>query len=94
VDVVKRLEGVKIAVQKGGDAYRLEAAIPLAELGLDPKAGGPWKADLGVIYGDDAGTVNLSRNYWANEVTGLVNDVPGEIMLNPDLWGTLKGEGL
>jgi hypothetical protein len=94
VDVVKRLEGVKIAVQKGGDAYRLEAAIPLAELGLDPKAGGPWKADLGVIYGDDAGTVNLSRNYWANEVTGLVNDVPGEIMLNPDLWGTLKMEGL
>jgi hypothetical protein len=94
VDVVKRLEGVKIGVQKGGDAYRLEAAIPLAELGLDPKAGGPWKADLGVIYGDDAGTVNLSRNYWANEVTGLVNDVPGEIMLNPDLWGTLKREGL
>ena len=92
VDVVKRLDNVKIGVRPAGDGYRVEAAIPLAELGFSPNSGGPWKADFGVIYGDDAGTINLLRSYWANRATGLVNDVPGEMMLQPDFWGTLKME--
>ena len=29
----------------------------------------------------------MARTYWANQATGLVNDVPGEIMLAPGLWG-------
>jgi hypothetical protein len=29
-----------------------------------------------------------ARVYWANQATGLVNDVPGEIMATPNLWGT------
>jgi hypothetical protein len=34
------------------------------------------------------------RMYWANKATGLVNDVPGEIMAQPNLWGVaaLVGE--
>lgn len=92
VDGVKRLDHVKIGVARASSIYRVEAVIPLADLEWIPKPGATWKADLGVIYGDDAGTINLLRSYWANQATGLVNDVPGEIMLNPDRWGTLRME--
>ncbi len=92
VDVVKRLEGAKIAVVRENGQYRVEAAIPLAELGLAAPAGKSFRADVGVIYGDPDGTINMLRSYWANPATGLVNDVPGEIMLSPHLWGTLRFE--
>jgi hypothetical protein len=81
-----------IAVNVGGDGYRLEASVPLADLGLTAPAGKALRADFGVIYGDAAGTVNVLRSYWSNQATMLVNDVPGEIMLRPDLWGTVRFE--
>lgn len=90
VDVVKRLENIEIAVQKESNLYRVEVAIPLAELGLDKAAGLKLRGDFGVIYGDGEGRVNVFRNYWSNQSTGLVNDVPGEIMLSPNLWGEVN----
>ena len=33
------------------------------------------------------GTNRDARVYWSNKATGLVNDVPGEIMVQPNLWG-------
>jgi hypothetical protein len=92
VDVVRKLTGAVIAVNVGGDGYRLEASVPLADLGLTAPAGKALRADFGVIYGDAAGTVNVLRSYWSNQATMLVNDVPGEIMLRPDLWGTVRFE--
>lgn len=89
VDEVKRLTGARIAVKKLENGYVVEAAVPLADLGFAPKDGSNHRADVGVIHGDEDGTINLLRNYWSNRSTGLVNDVPGEIMLNPSLWGTL-----
>lgn len=89
VDDVRRLESVKVNVQISEGGYRLEATVPLAELGLADLAGQTLRGDFGVIYGDRLGTVNLSRVYWSNPATGLVNDVPGETMLSPDLWGTI-----
>lgn len=50
---------------------------------------GVSKADFGVIYGDEEGKVNLSRVYWSNKETGLVNDVPGEIIPQPSKWGKI-----
>lgn len=91
-DVVK-VEGAQVKVQKGGGGYRLEAAVPLAAIGWSPKPGASYRADLGVIFGDEAGTVDLLRSYWSNQATGLVNDVPGEIMLDPERWGTLQAKG-
>ena len=64
----------------------------MSRVGWTPPPGKTLKADFGVIYGDDAGNVNLLRNYWSNQATGLVNDVPGEIMLTPVLWGDLQVE--
>ncbi|HRR82788.1 MAG TPA: FlgD immunoglobulin-like domain containing protein [Planctomycetota bacterium] len=91
VDSVALVDGAKIAVTKGADDYRVEAAIPLAALGLKPP--GVFRADFGALYGDPSGAITMLRSYWANQATGLVNDVPGEIMLHPNLWGTLKLEG-
>ncbi len=93
VDVVRKVSAAKIAVQVRGDRYWLEATIPLSELGLPKPSAGVRKADFGVIYGDRDGTINMLRSYWANPVTMLVNDVPGEIMLHPDRWGVIRFEG-
>ena len=88
VDSVRKLDSAKIAVTRSGDSYLVKAAVPLSELGLDNAALGKLlRCDFGVIYGDAEGTTNIFRNYWANHATGLVNDVPGEIMLTPNLWG-------
>jgi hypothetical protein len=94
VDSVQKLDSAKIAVWHDDGSYRVEAAIPLAALNLDPVAlsGQKLRADFGVIYGDAAGTTDVFRNYWANPSTGLVNDVPGEIMLTPNVWGDLTFE--
>lgn len=92
VDSVKKLETARVAVTRGGDSYVVEIAVPLAELGLNALSAKPLRGDFGVIYGDAAGTVNIFRNYWANPATGLVNDVPGEIILTPNLWGDVVFE--
>ena len=88
VDSVRKLESAKISVTRSADSYLVKAAVPLNELGLDAAAlGKPLRCDFGAIYGDAEGTTNIFRNYWSNQATGLVNDVPGEIMLTPNLWG-------
>ena len=93
VDVVRVLDAAKISVNRGDGRYRVEATIPLAELGLAAVAGRTLRADFGALYGDPSGTVTLLRSYWSNPATNLVNDVPGEIMLSPNRWGTVKIEG-
>jgi hypothetical protein len=87
---VRRLDSVKIVVTRDSGRYRIKASVPLSELRLDSAAGVQLRGDFGVIYGDAAGTVNVFRNYWSNPATGLVNDVPGEILLTPALWGDLQ----
>ena len=90
VDSVEKLDSVQINVKVGGGHYEIEAAIPLKDLGIGGLTGKNLLGDFGVIYGDDKGTINFLRNYWSNKATGLVNDVPGEIMLSPANWGTIK----
>jgi len=90
VDSVKRLENVQIAVEKENNRYRVEASIPLSELGLVSPAGKTFMADFGALYGDADGKIIMLRSYWSNQATNLVNDVPGEIMLTPSLWGRVR----
>ncbi|MCX7429596.1 MAG: hypothetical protein NTY17_01065 [Planctomycetia bacterium] len=92
VDSVRKLDAAQIAVNRAGNAYTVDVAVPLVDLGLAPGEGKPLRGDFGVIYGDAAGTTNIFRNYWSNQATGLVNDVPGEIMLTPGLWGDITLE--
>lgn len=93
VDVVARLDSARIAVTRESNRYRVEAAIPLADLGLAAPAGKTFKLDVGAIFGDPEGKMNMLRSYWSNQNTGLVNDVPGEIMLSPVSWGTVTFAG-
>jgi hypothetical protein len=92
VDEVKRLTAAKIAVTTERDRYRVELAVPLAELGLGTD-GAPRRFDVGTLFGDPQGTATSLRSYWSNQNTGLVSDVPGEIMLFPNLWGTVTMGG-
>lgn len=91
VDNVRRLTGVEIEVKPGNGTYEVEVAVPLSELGgLSLIAGPSFRADFGVTYGDAGGTDTNLRSYWSNPGTGLVDDIPGEIMLSPDLWGEVR----
>jgi len=90
VDEVRQLSDVRIHVARSRGRYTVTAAIPLAELGLTNPAGQTLRADLGVLYGDPEGVQTGLRSYWSNKSTGIVNDVPGEIMLHPSFWGALS----
>jgi hypothetical protein len=83
---------VKIATSPVNGGYFVEAAIPWKVLGIAPKSGLKLKADVGILFADDGGTTTVSRRYWSNKQTNLVNDIPGEADLVPRRWGvvTLK----
>jgi hypothetical protein len=96
VDDVRRLFNVTIVVAKKASSYTVTASIPLSDIfwpGALPASGGirgVRKLDIGALYGDFGGTMIALRAYWANKATGLVNDVPGEVMLSPNMWGDLR----
>ena len=77
---------VEVRAENWGTVAKL--SIPLRHFGI--ALPDPLTADFGVIYGDRDGRINLSRPYWANKQTGLVNDVPGEIIPQPEKWGTVR----
>jgi len=59
-------------------------------LGLAPAVGLRLRADFGILRGDELGQETRERLYWANQATGIVSDVPSEIMLTPGLWGEVR----
>ena len=85
---VAKAGNVKMATGGINNGYFVEAAIPWSTLGIAPRAGLRLKGDVGVLFADAGGTQTISRQYWSNKATGLVNDVPGEADLTPNLWGT------
>jgi len=88
---VKVLDAAKIEVKVDakGKRYTVEAAIPLAALGLAPAAGLTFSGDLGVTFGDLDGKDTILRSYWSNQATGLVADEVYELMLEPRNWGKI-----
>lgn len=92
LDSVTRLDGVDIKVTKSSRGYTIEAAIPLASLGLTLKPGMTLRGDIGVTHGDAAGKRTRLRTYWANQHTGIVDDAVFELMLEPRYWGDMKFE--
>jgi DNA-binding beta-propeller fold protein YncE len=85
-DRVSRPAGVELAQGSLGGLL-VEAAIPWTALGVKPVSGLKLKADFGVLVADSGGTQTIARHYWSNKATGLVNDIPGEADLTPNLWG-------
>ncbi len=65
-----------------------EFSIALSALELQPVEGQDLTGDLGILRGRSGET--QQRLYWHNKATGLMNDVPGEAMLSPQLWGKFQ----
>jgi len=79
---------IAVDVVRSANQVSVAAKIPLAYFGgTIPKDG--LVADIGVILGDADGKINLCRAYWSDKETGLVNDVPGEIIPAPKKWGRI-----
>jgi len=88
VDAIDRLDPQQISIATTDTGYVVELAIPLATLGLTPDAEKVYKADFGILVGDEAGNT-ITRTYWSN--TNAVNaDVPTEAMATPNAWGELR----
>ena len=85
VDVLAEAQiNVKVDAGKG---YVVEAAVPLAALGLKPAPKLSLRGDVGVTHGDSAGARTRLRTYWSNQETGLVDDVVFELQPTPGKWG-------
>ena len=91
VDKIVRLDPANIGIARTAKGYAVEAVVPLALLGLTPDKAATFKADFGILS-DSSGGATQVRTYWANQATGIVSDVPSEIMLTPGLWGDVKFE--
>ncbi len=92
LDYVGQVPEAKIAVSKRGDGYTVEAAVPLAALGVAPLPGQVVSGDFGVTFGDPAGQRTRLRSYWSNQHTGIVDDAVFELMSEPRNWGELTFE--
>jgi len=90
IDSVTVLDSAVAKVVKTPQNHVVTGSVPLADLGFGAKMPCCIKGDVGVIYGNAEGTVNEYRNHWANKATGLVNDVPGEVMFSPKQWGSFR----
>ncbi len=88
MDYVDILADAKITVKPQGQSYVVEAAIPLAALGLQITDGLVLRGDFGATHGDTGNRTRL-RSYWSNQKTGIVDDAVFELMLEPKNWGEL-----
>ena len=67
--------------------YLLSATIPWTVLGITPRAGMKLRGDLGILFGDDTGSLTARRVQWVDQETNVVNDVPTESEFSPARWG-------
>ncbi|MEX0776961.1 MAG: PQQ-binding-like beta-propeller repeat protein [Phycisphaeraceae bacterium] len=87
VDVLTDLP-TKVVTDK--DGWTLEAAVPLAALGLKGGQTLKLRGDFGVTLGNAAGVRTALRSYWSNQNTGLVSDEVFELKLTPAAWGEVN----
>ncbi|HEY3378051.1 MAG TPA: hypothetical protein VGL77_11220 [Armatimonadota bacterium] len=97
LDQIVRLTTAQVAVKRSGDGYTLEAAVPLAELGIAPGPPTDLRGDVGVIFADQTGANRALRLYYYNHNTKIVDDLTTEATLQPGEWGQIEmplGENL
>jgi len=92
VDVVKVLEKAKVIIDRKPEGYSLRASIPLQDLNFTPLPGKRYKGDFSIVHSDERGMTNTLRMSWANEATGLVNDLAHEADITPKMWGWFELE--
>ena len=80
---------VSVKVDAQGKRYVVEAAIPLASLGLKVTDGLILRGDFGATHGDKSGADTALRTHWNNQKTGIVNDEVFELRMEPSNWGEI-----
>ena len=90
---VDRIEAVPVRakVEKTKDGYEFTADIPWKFLGENgkPAQGETRSADVGVLFGDAGGATTVRRAYLFDRESGIVDDLPNEVRVNPSNWGTI-----
>jgi hypothetical protein len=86
LDRVRVTTNVSAAVVASAGGYRLEAAIPLTFLGLDPGTL-RFGLDVSIDFSDPAGQHNVACLRWGRNGASLVYDLPTEARLEPGTWG-------
>ena len=92
MDSVVRLADARIQVKTRADGYVIEAAIPLATLGIGNLTGRTLLGDFGATHSDPAGQDTVLRTFWSNQATGIVNDEVFELKMEPRNWAKLTFE--
>ncbi|HEY3417649.1 MAG TPA: FlgD immunoglobulin-like domain containing protein, partial [Armatimonadota bacterium] len=90
LDQIIRLTSAQVAVQRTADGYNLEAAVPLADLNIDPSRPTDLRGDVGVIFADRTGANRALRLYYYNQNTKIVDDLTTEATLQPGDWGQIE----
>jgi hypothetical protein len=80
---------VEVKVDAPGKRYVVEAAIPLAAIGLKITDGQALRGDFGATHSKAAGNDTMLRTYWNNQATGIVDDEVFELMMEPANWGEI-----
>jgi outer membrane protein assembly factor BamB len=89
MDSVVVLAEAKVSAKVDGNRYVVEAAIPLASLGLKLTDGLVLRGDFGATHGDRSGADTALRTHWNNQATGIVNDEVFELKMEPANWGEI-----
>ena len=89
MDSVEVLAEAKVSVKVEDKRYVVEAAIPLASLGLKVTDGLALRGDFGATHGDKSGADTALRTHWNNQATGIVNDEVFELKMEPANWGEI-----
>jgi hypothetical protein len=76
----------EVALEQAQGVYTIK--VPLSLLGWIPKSGQSYRADIGVLRGNGAQT--MQRAYWNNRNTAIVSDIPSEALLQTENWGLWK----
>jgi hypothetical protein len=91
MDYVEVLADARIEVKvRSNHGYVVEAAVPLAALGLKPADGLKLRGDFGATHGGPDGQRTRLRTYWNNQHTGIVDDVVFELKMEPKYWADLE----
>jgi hypothetical protein len=91
-DSVAKMADVRLEFQEVKGGYVCEARIPFKSLGIEPKAGAVFLADLGILFSDKGGQTTTSRAYLFNKTHTIVADVHEEARLLPATWGVFELE--
>jgi hypothetical protein len=89
-EILDASEGLAFKESHTAERSFYEFSIPLELLRFTPHAGESLRGDIGFLVGN--GIETTARAYWHNKRMTIVTDIPTEVSLHPQHWGTLRFE--